>query len=157
MDYSYIDKNVALASEAAERRAKAEQRRDALLAKWGKTCVSEALADAEKYRLERHVYEEELRQAQEEKRMLDVKLSLFSEKEIAEASDGKCVLISTHNGPLMALLSLITGTALENMSSLANNSITELEYENGSFRVIRLGYSEHLKDLVTKFKSNTEN
>ena len=78
-------------------------------------------------------------------------------KEIAEASDGKCVLISTHNGPLMALLSLITGTALEKMSSLANNSITELEYENGGFRVIRLGYSEHLKDLVTKFKNNTEN
>lgn len=82
---------------------------------------------------------------------------LAAVNEIAEASDGKSVLISTHNGPLMALISALTGTELENMSSLANNSITELEYENGEFKVILLGYSEHLKGLVTKFKNNTEN
>ncbi len=78
-------------------------------------------------------------------------------REIAETSDGKCVLISTHNGPLMALASMMTGTELEKLSSLPNNSITELEYENGNFNIIKLGYAEHLKGLITKFKNNTEN
>ena len=78
-------------------------------------------------------------------------------REIAEASDGKAVLISTHNGPLMCIVAMLTGEGIENIRSLSNNSITEVEYENGVFKPIRIGYDEHLKELITKFKSNTEN
>ena len=77
--------------------------------------------------------------------------------EIAEANDGKTVLISTHNGPLMTLEVLVYGIPLNEIYSVANNSITELEYENGSFKAVKFGYNEHLKELVTIFKNNSEN
>ena len=34
---------------------------------------------------------------------------------------------------------------------------TEADYENGSFKVVKLGYDEHLRGLITKFKNNNEN
>ena len=77
--------------------------------------------------------------------------------EIAEANDGKTVLISTHNGPLMTLEVLVYGIPLNEIYSVANNSITELEYENGSFKAVKFGYNEHLNELVTIFKNNSEN
>ncbi len=78
-------------------------------------------------------------------------------REIAERCDGKCVLISTHNGPIMALEVPMLGKDLQEITSLSNNSITEADYENGSFKVIKLGYDGHLKGIITKFKSNNEN
>ena len=78
-------------------------------------------------------------------------------REIAEEYDGKTVLISTHNGPIMALEVPVMGRELGDTSSLPNNSITEIEYEGGGWKLIKLGYDEHLKDLTTKFSSNTEN
>jgi broad specificity phosphatase PhoE len=90
--------------------------------------------------------------------MCDVRVrSEAAVRDIAEASDGRTVLISTHNGPLMSIAAMLTGEEIENIKSLPNNSITEAEYENGCFKVIKIGYSEHLKDLTTTFKSNTEN
>ena len=78
-------------------------------------------------------------------------------REIAEGCDGKCVLISTHNGPLMTLEVPMLGKDLQNLTSLSNNSITEADYENGCFKLIKLGYDEHLKGLITKFRNNNEN
>ena len=78
-------------------------------------------------------------------------------REIAEKCDGKCVLISTHNGPIMTLEVPMLGKDLQELIPLSNNSITEADYENGSFKVVKLGYDEHLKGLITKFKNNNEN
>ena len=86
-----------------------------------------------------------------------MKRTLEAVTEIAESNDGKTVLISTHNGPLMTLTAPFLGIPLNDMQSLPNNSITELEYENGSFKPIRIGYAEHLAGLVTKFTDNTQN
>ncbi len=78
-------------------------------------------------------------------------------KEIAATNDGKTVLISTHNGPLMTLEVLVYGIPLDDIYSVSNNSITELEYENGSFKAVKFGYNEHLDELVTIFKNSSEN
>ena len=83
--------------------------------------------------------------------------TLAAVTEIAEKNDGKTVLISTHNGPLMTLEVPLTNISLNDIYSLSNNSITEIEYEAGQFKLIKLGYDGHLGKLITKFKSNTSN
>jgi broad specificity phosphatase PhoE len=77
--------------------------------------------------------------------------------EIAERCCGKTVLISLHNGPLMALQALFMGTDLNHLTNMSNNSVTEVDYENGKYTVIKLGYDEHLGELVTSFKEKTAN
>lgn len=77
--------------------------------------------------------------------------------EIAEKNDGKTVLISTHNGPLMTLEVPLLNISLNEIYSLSNNSITELEYSNGEFKLIKLGYDEHLGSLATKFTNKHSN
>ena len=77
--------------------------------------------------------------------------------DIAREGEGKTVLVSTHNGPLMSLIVKLYGKTLNETTSLSNNSVTEIEYENGEFRVIKCGYDEHLKELNTKFSSSTHN
>jgi len=86
-----------------------------------------------------------------------MKRTLAAVSEIAEANDGKTVLISTHNGPLMTLEVPLLNISLNDIYSLSNNSITEIEYDNGSLKLIKLGFDEHLGSLITKFKSNTSN
>lgn len=90
--------------------------------------------------------------------MLDVmERTLAAATEIAEANDGKTVLISTHNGPLMTLEVPLINISLNDTYPLSNNSVTEVEYENGKFKLIKLGYDEHLGNLTTNFSHNTVN
>ena len=77
--------------------------------------------------------------------------------DIIAENDGKTVLVSTHNGPLMALQVPLLGIDISERKSLYNNSITELDCDGESFTVIKLGYSEHLDGLLTGFKSTTHN
>lgn len=77
--------------------------------------------------------------------------------EIAQTNDGKTVLISTHNGPLMTLEVPLLNITLNDIYSLSNNSITEIEYSEGKFKLIKLGYDEHLGDLITKFTNKHSN
>ena len=90
--------------------------------------------------------------------MSDVmKRMLEAVTEIAEENDGKTVLISTHNGPLMTLMVPLLNVTLNETYSVPNNSITEAEYENGKFKLIKLGYSDHLGSLITNFKNRHAN
>ena len=90
--------------------------------------------------------------------MADVRERAFSAIcDIINENPDKTVLVSAHNGPLMALQSSILGTSLDEIKTLANNSITEVNFENGKFEVVKLGYDEHLGELSTSFKSNTQN
>ena len=74
--------------------------------------------------------------------------------EIAKENDGKCVLVSTHNGPIMAIQAPILNISLNDVKSLSNNSVTEVDYENGEFKMITLGYDAHLGEYVTSFGKN---
>ena len=90
--------------------------------------------------------------------MQDVmKRTVESVLEIANANDGKTVLISTHNGPLMSLEVPLLNISLNDIYSLSNNSITEIEYSDGKFKLIKLGYDEHLSGLTSKFTNNNLN
>ena len=77
--------------------------------------------------------------------------------DIARANPEKDLLISLHNGPLMALQVKLLNVGFNDIKSLANNSITELDFDGESFKVIKFGYNEHLGDLVTSFKNSTHN
>lgn len=70
---------------------------------------------------------------------------------IAKTNDGKTVMIATHNGPLMTICTKFQGQNLNEAKSLSNNSITEIDYENGEYKIIRLGFDEHLGELVSSF------
>ena len=90
--------------------------------------------------------------------MSDVlKRSLAAVRDIVRENDGKTVLVSAHNGPLMALQAPFLGIELSYVKSLYNNSITEVDCEGDDFKVIKLGYSDHLGGLLSGFKSTTHN
>ena len=76
---------------------------------------------------------------------------------IAEENDGKTVLISMHNGSIKALQMAILGFDRSNVMNLANNSITEIDFEDGIFKPIRLGFDEHLGNLSTTATEVTAN
>lgn len=69
----------------------------------------------------------------------------------------KTVLISSHNGPIKSLLAKFLGITLPEMNSVSNNSVSEVICEGGKYEVIKLGYDEHLGELVTSFKEKTAN
>ena len=71
-------------------------------------------------------------------------------KKIAEENDGKTVFVATHGGVLLALSSLWMGYPLERMHEAppaTNSSITEVDYENGEFKIVKYSYDEHLGEL----------
>lgn len=79
------------------------------------------------------------------------KRALEALNDIAIANDGKTVMIATHNGPLMALYAAFSGISLNDVTSLSNNSITEIDCENGKYDIVKLGYDAHLGNLTTSF------
>ena len=90
--------------------------------------------------------------------MLDVRDRAYAAiKDIAEENPGKTVFVATHNGTLMAIQSPILNIDINDVQSTSNNSVTELIYEGGSFKIVKFDYTEHLGDLVTSFKSKTHN
>lgn len=77
--------------------------------------------------------------------------------DIAAENSGKTVLVSSHNGTLKYLQVPMLGIGIDDVKSLPNNSITELEVEGEEFNVIKLGYDGHLGDLATSFTEKTAN
>ena len=77
--------------------------------------------------------------------------------DIVEENPGKTVLVSAHNGSLMALQSPFLGISLNEIKNLSNNCITEVNCEGSKFEVVKLGYDEHLGNLTTSFKDRTAN
>ena len=90
--------------------------------------------------------------------MLDVRDRVYAAiKDIVAENDGKTVFVATHNGALMAMQAPICNIDINDVKSTSNNSVTELIYEDGSFRIVKFDYTEHLGGLVTSFKSKSHN
>ena len=77
--------------------------------------------------------------------------------DIAAENNGKTVLVSFHNGPLKFLQIPMLGIGFDDIKSLPNNSITEVDVEGEDFKVIKLGYDGHLGELSTTFTEKTAN
>ena len=77
--------------------------------------------------------------------------------EIAEENDGKTVLVSTHATPIRVTQCLLGGLPLDEMKNVpwgANASLTILEYDKGSWTIVKASYDEHLWDLRTNLPAN---
>ena len=76
---------------------------------------------------------------------------------IAEENDGKTVLVATHATPIRAMECLIKTESTNNMKDcpwVSNTSVSVLVYENKVWRIEKMGYDEHLKDLKTALPAN---
>lgn len=69
-------------------------------------------------------------------------------KEIAEENEGKSVFCFTHAAVIRSISAFYMGLSPEETQSIPwvdNASVTELEYKDGKFTVVRYGYEEHLR------------
>ncbi len=79
--------------------------------------------------------------------------SIATTKRIAEENDGRTVLIGTHAGFLRAMICYWRGIPLEEMKSttwVPNASVTEVDYEDGKFRLLQEGEISFLHGDVTR-------
>ncbi|HHW30513.1 MAG TPA: histidine phosphatase family protein [Clostridiaceae bacterium] len=88
--------------------------------------------------------------------MEDFQERLISEiKYIIDNNMGKNVCIVTHGTAIKALICYFTGCSLEEMLNINwvdNTSITEIHYEDGTFKVVDEGDSSHLGDEYSTLK-----
>ena len=69
-------------------------------------------------------------------------------REIAEENLGKSVFCFTHAAVIRSISAYYMGYSPEETHTLPwadNASVTEIEYENGKFTLLRYGYDEHLR------------
>lgn len=79
--------------------------------------------------------------------------SIATTKRIAEENDGRTVLIGTHAGFLRAMICYWRGIPLEEMKNttwVPNASVTEVDYEDGKFRLLQEGEISFLHGDVTR-------
>ena len=72
---------------------------------------------------------------------------------IAAENDGKTVMVVSHGGVIRALRCLWNGYCMANsqtISHVANASVSEVEYDNGVFKFVTVGYAGHLNDSVSE-------
>ena len=73
-------------------------------------------------------------------------------KELAEENDGLTIALATHATPVRSIQTFCEYGDIGEMQKttwVPNASVTELTYENGEFTLVKVGYVEHLKELVT--------
>ena len=73
--------------------------------------------------------------------------------EIAKENDGKTIVIATHATPIRGLQSMIQTGGTEKMQQIrwvTNASVSELEYVDGCWNYIKIGYDEHLEELCSR-------
>ena len=69
-------------------------------------------------------------------------------REIAEANEGKSVFCFTHAAVIRSVSAYFMGLSPEETKNIpwaGNASVTEIEYKDGVFTVVRYGYDEHLR------------
>ncbi len=69
-------------------------------------------------------------------------------KEIAEENEGKSVFCFTHAAVIRSISAYYMGLSPEETKNVPwadNASVTEIEYKDGKFTVVRYGYDEHLR------------
>lgn len=70
-------------------------------------------------------------------------------EDIAKQNDGKTICIFTHATCVRCLGAHCLGKGLKDMQSVEwphNASVTEAEYDNGKFKLIKYGYDDFMKD-----------
>lgn len=73
---------------------------------------------------------------------------------LAKENGGKTICVAAHGMVIRVFAAKIMGISMEELDSLPwapNASVTAVEYENGVFRVVEHGCSDHLKEFVTTF------
>ena len=76
---------------------------------------------------------------------------------IAEENSGKTVLITSHATPVKAICcGVLYGDVgkMSEMNWVSNASVTEIEYNDGGFSVVKMGYDKHLSGMVTSLPEN---
>lgn len=78
-------------------------------------------------------------------------------RRIARENDGKTVVIGTHATPIRTFMTHCAGcdiTKMKDIPWVSNASVTIVEYENDSFRIVTPGYDKHLGKLRTALPKN---
>ena len=85
--------------------------------------------------------------------MKEVKLrSLEAVKEIVSKNQNKTVVVATHGGVIKPLLSGMLEVDYQSLSDMpwaTNASITELDYEDGKFSLVKFSFDDYLGELKT--------
>ena len=74
-------------------------------------------------------------------------------RKIAAENDGKTVVIASHGGAIRTMQCLFENVPIEDMRKVPwtpNASVSEVNYENGKYTPVRLGYTGHLGTLITE-------
>lgn len=77
--------------------------------------------------------------------------------EIAENHKDQTVAIATHATPIRVLQCWCEGRPIADLKHVpwvSNASVTEVDYDNGNFNIVRVGYDGHLGDAISKFPAN---
>lgn len=72
---------------------------------------------------------------------------------IASENDGKTVVVATHATPIRVMQSLVQTGGLEKMKDIpwvSNASVSELEYNNGQWNFVKIGYDGHMEEIRTE-------
>lgn len=76
---------------------------------------------------------------------------------IAEENKGKTVVIATHATPIRVAQSIVQTGGLDEMKNIpwvSNASVTVFEYENNSFKAVKISEDAHLSELRTALPDN---
>lgn len=71
---------------------------------------------------------------------------------LARENDGKTILLATHAMATRSFIAKVKGLKPDEIKDLpwpTNASVTTVEYENGTFRLVEFSHDAHLKDLIT--------
>lgn len=74
-------------------------------------------------------------------------------RKIAAENDGKAVVVASHGGAIRTMQCLFENVPIEDMRKVPwtpNASVSEVNYENGKYTPVRLGYTGHLGTLITE-------
>ncbi len=78
-------------------------------------------------------------------------------EKIANAYEGKTVVLATHATPIRSMLSLWETGSLAGMQGykwVPNASVTSVSYADGTFTVEQIGCTDHLADMLTELPSS---
>lgn len=85
--------------------------------------------------------------------VLEVQQRVYAHVEqLAKANAGKTILLATHAMATRSFVAKVMGLQPEEIKDLpwpTNASVTTVEYEDGSFRLVEFSHDEHLQDLIT--------
>ncbi len=114
----------------------------------------------EKYQKEYHIWKNDIGNAGCTDGETTAELSrrvIAALEKIATENHGKTVLVATHATPIRAAMCAWQGMELcdmKNIKWVSNASVTEAVYENGIFRLVRVGEDSHLDELKTALPKN---